>query len=44
MLEFCYSVKYGWTPFIFWLQGRDFYAEREEWVYQNTHPVRVGKD
>jgi len=32
MMSYIYSKKYGFTPLMFLLKGRNFYKEREKWL------------
>ena len=36
-----YSVKYGWTPFLFLLKKRDFYKERRAWLKKHENAIMV---
>ncbi len=31
----CYSLRFGWKPLLFWLEGRNFYKERKQWIIEN---------
>ena len=31
----CYSEKYGWAPFVYFLNGKDFYSRRKIWLQEH---------